>query len=927
MNEKCFDLVVVAPTFNEAGNVGPLLRQIAASVPNPQRTGVLFVDDSPNDLTIKAIEAARDSVPALTVVAYHRPPSARGGGLASAVTLGFESVPSDALVVIMDADLQHPPCTIPKMIEQAALTGADLVVASRYCRGGSADGLGKSNVDGEQPTSRFKEHLHRLVRHTISRLSTLISIILFPRVLRGVTDPMTGFFLVRRSAIDPALLKASGFKILLELLVTHPQLSRTEVALQFGTRIHGESKGTTAQGLYYLKQLLRLRLGMRNERGRALFQLFRKLMLFGLVGLSVFAVINVGLLFVLVEKAYWDSSVAEASVLALSVIANYWLNRKLTWKAQASSQQAIQFMAARVATLLLSFLLFSILMRMGFHYQIANAIGVIAGMAVNFVAADKWVFSAQRGRHRKKEKGTDDLALSWRTAAAGIAGLMAFAVGLRYSTHGLFAALGLAVLAAIALAWAVQFLVSTVYPHRHQDANEGLRLRTPVDPPKEHIATLIPAYDEVMVLGPTLVNAAWTQQDHPDHRFFVITTDNDPATTRTALEATRIVNRWHRHRGHDTFETLMECLMPPSARWRYAHTPLTLGELAEIQALQDDPAALMRIFVFDTGGQKSSKPKQLNHAFRKLGNAFSVYTIIDAESKVQRSLFTHVDQAFQDNPGADVVQGPVQLMDPTLHGNRRQRAKQVCKRWFAWINLLEYFRWFSGQMAFQAANEFVPWGGNTVFVRTGLLMETGGWLETLTEDCSTGVLGAAMFGAKTVTFSNPELATLEETPPSAGELAGQRTRWTQGFFQTLIAGHWKAMPTMRQKFFALWILANPFFQAISAALLPLTIATMIVVKSPPLLVLMMCLPLGAMVVATMLQLVQLHEYGNVYNRHVPWYAYVIVVVMQAPYQWLLGYAAFRASLRHFTGKTDWHKTGRAGDLVADMDPTTELAGG
>jgi dolichol-phosphate mannosyltransferase len=88
---------------------------------------------------------------------------------------------------------------------------------------------------------------------------------LFPRRLRGVTDPMSGFFLVRPDAVDLDELRPRGFKILLELLVRCRTLRRAEVAFVFATRRAGESKGSVREGLSYLRSLWDLRLG----RGRA----------------------------------------------------------------------------------------------------------------------------------------------------------------------------------------------------------------------------------------------------------------------------------------------------------------------------------------------------------------------------------------------------------------------------------------------------------------------------------------------------------------------------------------------------------------------------------------------------------------------------------------------------------------------------------
>ena len=118
----------------------------------------------------------------------------------------------------------------------------DLVMASRYCEGGSSGGL-----DGP-------------LRRIVSTGSTILARAAFPFALRGVTDPMTGFFGVRLDKMDTDKLRSRGFKILLEILARYPKFKRTELPLDFGQRHAGASKGDLRQGVLYLRQLPWLRL-------------------------------------------------------------------------------------------------------------------------------------------------------------------------------------------------------------------------------------------------------------------------------------------------------------------------------------------------------------------------------------------------------------------------------------------------------------------------------------------------------------------------------------------------------------------------------------------------------------------------------------------------------------------------------------------
>jgi dolichol-phosphate mannosyltransferase len=234
-------LAVLVPTRNEAANIEELLRRIAAAVRGIP-TEVVFIDDSDDDtpLVIRTV-ARRRGGGACQVSLIHRRGGQRTGGLGGAVVDGLRAVGAP-WACVLDADLQHPPERIPRLLAAAEADRADLVVASRYCGTGAADGLGP-------------------VRALISTACGTAAKLLFPFRLRGVTDPMSGFFLVRRSALNTDELRPRGFKILLELLVRTRGLRTIEVGFTFADRHAGESKGSLREGLTYLEALGDLRLG------------------------------------------------------------------------------------------------------------------------------------------------------------------------------------------------------------------------------------------------------------------------------------------------------------------------------------------------------------------------------------------------------------------------------------------------------------------------------------------------------------------------------------------------------------------------------------------------------------------------------------------------------------------------------------------
>jgi dolichol-phosphate mannosyltransferase len=197
----------------------------------------VFVDDSDDDTAavIRAV-AARCSRP---IAVIHRPPDQRDGGLGGAVLAGVRAVQSEWMCV-MDADLQHPPELIGPLLAEARRSNADVVVASRYCAGGD---VGEFSA----------------LRAAMSQGSGLMARALFPRRLQNVSDPLSGFFLIRRTAVDVSALRPRGFKILLEILVRGGPLTTSEVAFRFGRRHAGHSKASVREGVRYMRRLIELR--------------------------------------------------------------------------------------------------------------------------------------------------------------------------------------------------------------------------------------------------------------------------------------------------------------------------------------------------------------------------------------------------------------------------------------------------------------------------------------------------------------------------------------------------------------------------------------------------------------------------------------------------------------------------------------------
>ncbi|MEV6654197.1 glycosyltransferase [Streptomyces sp. NPDC051219] len=248
-------VTIIIPTFNESANVRELLGRLTDSVPSRLPCEVVFVDDSTDD-TPEVIGKAAQDCPFPVSVIHRDTPT---GGLGGAVVEGIKAAGSD-WIVVMDADLQHPPALVPDLVAAGERSGAELVVASRYIRGGSRAGLAGG------------------YRIAVSRGATWLAKALFPRRLRGISDPMSGFFAIRRSTVTADALRPLGYKILLELAVRCRPEKVAEVPFVFQDRFAGESKSTAKEGVRFLKHLSALRTSSPLAR----------MLAFGLIGLTGF---------------------------------------------------------------------------------------------------------------------------------------------------------------------------------------------------------------------------------------------------------------------------------------------------------------------------------------------------------------------------------------------------------------------------------------------------------------------------------------------------------------------------------------------------------------------------------------------------------------------------------------------------------------
>ena len=291
-----------------------------------------------------------------------------------------------------------------------------------------------------------------------------------------------------------------------------------------------------------------------------------------------------------------------------------------------------------------------------------------------------------------------------------------------------------------------------------------------------------------------------------------------------------------------------------------------------------------------------NKPHGLNVGFAQSNG--DVVTIFDAEDEIHPDIFNIVNTVML-REKVRAVQCGVQLMD-------------YDSSWYSTLNVLEYYFWFKSRLHFHASAGMIPLGGNTVFFRRQLLREVGGWDEhNLTEDADVGIRLSAAAERVRVVYDD-RYVTKEETPPSLGHFVRQRTRWSQGFLQTLAKGEWRRLRTSYQKFLAVYTLAFPMFQASLALYLPLSIWMMLVVRTSVVIALLLLLPGYLLLAHYVISVIGLYEFCEAHDFHPPVTLPFKMAAVYMPYQWVLAYAALRAMVRQLRGENNWEKTKHVG---------------
>ena len=363
-NPSGLALSVIVPTRNEAGNVEKLLTSIRNAFYGTS-IEVIFVDDS-TDETPQVVEASREHFPFQHIRLIHRLPEEQLGGLGGAVVTGLKAAQAD-YACVMDGDLQHPPEIVPVLLKTAIEKQADLVVATRRSDDSQVTGLSTA-------------------RNLISKGLDLIARVFFPRQLHGVSDPLTGFFLVRVKAVDLEALRPKGFKILMEILVRNPKLRKAEVPFHFGQRFTGESKASASEAFKYLNLLWTMRFGEGSLRFAG----------FAMVGLSGILV-NSLFVFLATDKLHIYYLFSAGIATVASTLWNFGLTEALVYRTKNQAQGfarrlGLFFVMNTLALALRTPMIYLMTTLLGVYYVASNLISLVVLTVLRFLLADNLIW-------------------------------------------------------------------------------------------------------------------------------------------------------------------------------------------------------------------------------------------------------------------------------------------------------------------------------------------------------------------------------------------------------------------------------------------------------------------------------------------------------------------------------------------------------
>jgi dolichol-phosphate mannosyltransferase len=352
---------VVIPTYKEARNIPVLCEKINSVMTLVGMTyDIIIVDDNSNDGTVEAVNPIKKKFNINLIVRLNEK------GLSSAVIEGLRHTESD-IVVVMDADLSHPPKKIPELVNDILNNKAEFTIGSRFVKGGSAPHF----------------NAYRKLNAFISKM--------LARPFTKATDPMAGFFAFPRKILkDFNSLNPLGFKIGLELIVKTNPKKVTEIPIQFQERLYGESKLSIREQINYILHIKRL--------FEYKYKMLSELIKFGLIGGSGM-IVDLFFVFLSCDLLSIQFRIARIIGFMFALTSNFLLNRRFTFSHGRDGNIRKQYLFFFIVSLagfsvnwLISVYLHENTGFFYYHYLFAAFIGILAGMVINFTGSKFIVF-------------------------------------------------------------------------------------------------------------------------------------------------------------------------------------------------------------------------------------------------------------------------------------------------------------------------------------------------------------------------------------------------------------------------------------------------------------------------------------------------------------------------------------------------------
>ena len=383
------ELAIVVPTLNERKNIDPLVTLLQDALTGIDYEIVFVDDDSPDGTAAYSRQVAQANPRVRSIQRIGR------RGLASAVVEGMLAS-SAPYVAVIDGDMQHDERVMPRMLEILRNTDTELVVGTRNAAGGDMGNFAAHRV----AISRLGQKLSALVSRT------------------NLSDPMSGFFMIRRTVLDEVVydLSMTGFKILLDIISSaHRPLRVAEVGYTFRNRKHGESKLDAIVGIEFIELLID-----KLTRGWVPVSYF----IFGLVGLAGVGLNAILLHFLRTGGLTFEVGQAYAGAIVSCI--NYFLNNRFTFRLNRLRGSElwigfVLFVAVCAVGLVINVRFAVFLANAGVVHPLASSIGIIIGSVWNYWVTSVFVWRINRAKHRRrrtqKAQHLSNVAVSARSEA------------------------------------------------------------------------------------------------------------------------------------------------------------------------------------------------------------------------------------------------------------------------------------------------------------------------------------------------------------------------------------------------------------------------------------------------------------------------------------------------------------------------------